>query len=513
MAKQEAQKLTRTQPYSKEAEQAILGIVLLDNSINDKVFPVVEEDDFFIAQHRIIFRAMKKLFVENKPIDTIGVSDELDYGEKIEEAGGYEYISSLVDLVPSSANIEYWIEILKRESLRRKVIEIGNEITSKAYELESGEESLDIAQKLIYDLSQRETKTDLQQIGKAATAANLRVQKSQVGQVEESVVFTNFPQLDSFTRGFKKGEVIILAARPAVGKSAFAFNIAVNAAVQNKKHVAVFNLEMEGIDIATRMLAYMSGVSFDKMNSVGGMQSADQQAFYSAYSQLIASTLYVDDDSMNTPTTILSKCRRLKKEHGLDLVIVDYLQLMNSDNAKKNDSRVNDVGDMSRKMKIYARELGVPIIVLSQMSRSVELGDNHEPQLAHLRESGSIEQDADIVAFLSNPSKFDKSLPENEIILYIKKNRHGKTGDIKYLWDGSLTKFQEIEGTAVSAGSQSTQANVVISQAPQNANSTSSLKPIEDSVDPFKNDSYGTSLTEVEDATNPFEDEDGNLNF
>jgi len=448
--------LTRAVPYSLETEQAVLGTVLLDNSILDKVFPLLTEEDFYSAQHRLIYNAMSKLNEKNKPIDAISVLDTLDFGNKSEDAGGFDYISSLVDVVPSSANIENYVEILKRESLRRRIIAAGNEITNKAYELEDGAQSLDFATKLIYEMSQKETKTDLQQIGRAATEANNQIQKAQLGDIDSNVVYTKYEQFDEYTHGLKPGEVIILAARPAVGKSAFALNIATNVALETKKHVAVFSLEMGATDIARRVIAYLSRVSFDKMNTRGGMQNKDVSNLYKAFSRLTESTLFVDDDSMNTPSSILTKCRRLKKEHGLDLIIVDYLQLMSSENKKRDDSRANDVGDMSRKMKIYARDLGVPIILLSQMSRRIETeNSSHEPQLADLRESGSIEQDADIVMFLSNPSKYDATLPKDEVILYIKKNRHGKTGEIKLHWESNITAFQEIADSSVTDESRS----------------------------------------------------------
>ncbi|MCQ2409151.1 MAG: replicative DNA helicase [Clostridia bacterium] len=485
---------TRTVPYNIEAEQAVLGSVLLDNSVDDKVFPVLNTEDFYSEQHRIIYDAMCRLNAKNKPIDQISVSDELDFSSKTEEAGGFDYITSLVDIVPSAANIENYVEILKRESLRRKVIEVGNEVTNKAYEVEEGKECLEYAQKLIYDVSQKETKSDLRQIGYAATLVSSQIDKIQIGEIDNNSCYTGYKQLDEFTHGFKPGEIVILAARPAVGKSAYALNIAGNVAKKYKKHVAFFSLEMGADTIAKRLFAYFSQVPYEKMNSRGGLQGQDSAKIVDAYTYLTDSPIYVDDDSMNTPSAILSKCRRLKKEHGLDLIIVDYLQLMNSENRKTNDSRANDVGDMSRKMKIYARDLGVPIILLSQMSRNFEsrAQQGHtEPSLADLRESGSIEQDADIVMFLDNPSKWDSTLPKDEVILYVKKNRHGKTGDIKLHWQADTTTFKEIVRTDSMDNIPKIEPVVYNSE-------THELKPISDE---------SSELVEISSDENPFEDE------
>lgn len=505
MANKNSSKISdlRAVPYNLEAEQAVLGSVLLDNSIEDMVFPVVDEMDFYSAQHRLIYRAMQSLAVKNKPIDSVSVCDELDFSNKTEEAGGFDYISSLVDIVPSAANVENYVEMIKRESLRRKVIAVGKDITDKAYEVEEGKDCLEYAQKLIYDISQKETRSELRQIGHAASLVSSQINRIQVGEVDDNVCFTGYKQLDSFTHGLKPGEIIILAARPAVGKSAYALNIAGSVADKYKKHVAFFSLEMGADTIAKRLFAYYSQVPYEKMNTRGGLQHKDNNAISEAYNKLTLSTIYVDDDSMNTPSSILSKCRRLKKEHGLDLVIVDYLQLMNSENKKRDDSRANDVSDMSRKMKIYARDLGVPIILLSQMSRNFEhraqQSENAEPMLADLRESGSIEQDADIVMFLDNPSKWKEGLPKDEVYLYVKKNRHGRTGDIKLRWFEDITTFREIiREEKIGDGVPNIEPKVYNPE-------THELKPISDEE---------AELVEVESDENPFADDfDANVNY
>lgn len=246
------------------------------------------------------------------------------------------------------------------------------------------------------------------------------------------------------THGLKPGEMVLIAARPSVGKTAFALNIAANVAINHGKKVAIFSLEMPADLLAKRMLCYISRVESNKMDTRGGLTQTDYKKLYNGYRALLASDIYIDDYSMNGPSDVLSKCRRLKREKGLDLVIIDYLQLMTATkNGRAAESRQVEVSDMSRKMKIYAKELECPIILLSQMSRGVEQRPDHTPLLSDLRESGSIEQDADVVMFLNNPSKYNKALPENEVILDVKKNRNGAIGEIKLEWNAPTTSFKE----------------------------------------------------------------------
>ncbi|MCM1455593.1 MAG: DnaB-like helicase C-terminal domain-containing protein, partial [Bacteroides sp.] len=270
---------------------------------------------------------------------------------------------------------------------------------------------------------------------------------------------TGFPCLDRKTRGLKPGALIILAARPSVGKTALALNIAANVALNSEKrrNVAIFSLEMSSPELAKRMLAYLSGVSLSKMDIEGGLNDNDLKKITNAYRVFLNCGIYIDDYSMNGPADVLSKCRRLKRESGLDLVIIDYLQLMTNtdEKSRSNENRQEEVSKMSRRMKIFARELDCPIIILSQMSRGIEQRNDHRPLLSDLRESGSIEQDADIVSFLYNPSKYNAALPTNQIILEVAKNRSGATGSIVLEWTGETTSFKEIGELDASSSSDS----------------------------------------------------------
>lgn len=431
-------------PNNVEAEASVLGAILIDGKAADIIIPMLKAEDFYLSQNRIIFEAMKQLQNESKPIDTVSVCDALELQGKLDEVGSISYLSELAEGVVSAANGEYYASIIKRDSLTRRVIEAGNNIAKFGYECQDGKDALDNAEKLVYAIAEQSSEKALVKIDDAAALALKTIQDNQSGNVPKNAVYTDFPKFDDMTHGLKSGEMILIAARPSVGKTAFALNIAANVALNHGKKVAIFSLEMPADLLANRMLAYISGVSLSKMNTRGGLTSTDYKKLYAGYKALLASDIYIDDYSMNGPSDVLSKCRRLKREKGLDLVIIDYLQLMTAQKSgRAAESRQVEVSDMSRKMKIYAKELDCPIILLSQMSRGVEQRPDHTPLLSDLRESGSIEQDADVVAFLNNPSKYNPALPANEVILDVKKNRNGAVGEIKLDWEGATTTFRE----------------------------------------------------------------------
>lgn len=443
MAKEE-RKVTRVMPNNIDAEASVLGAILIDNNAADTLVCKLNEQDFYLAANRTIFNAIKSLQEASKPIDIVSVCDQLELKGKLDEVGSLSYISELAEGVVSAANGEYYVEILKRDSLSRRVIEAGNDITKFAYDCEDGKDALANAEKIVYQIAEQSSEKSLIGIGDAVAKTMNMIQDVQAGNVQKNVVRTDFPTFDEMTHGLKPGEMVLIAARPSVGKTAFALNIAANVAINHQKKVAIFSLEMPAELLAKRMLAYISKVPLKKMDTRGGLSDIDYKKLNKGYKTMIASSIYIDDYSLNSPADILSKCRRLKREQGLDLVIIDYLQLMSAQkNGRSAESRQVEVSDMSRKIKIYAKELNCPIIVLSQMSRLVESRTDHTPLLSDLRESGSIEQDADVVMFLNNPSKYDKTKPENLVILDVKKNRNGAIGEINLDWDGTTTSFKE----------------------------------------------------------------------
>ena len=444
MAKDENKRVTRGMPNNVDAEASVLGSILIDNKAADIIIPTLKAEDFYLSQNRLIFEVMKQLQNESKPIDTVSVCDALELKGKLDEVGSIAYLSELAEGVVSAANGEYYASIIKRDSLTRKVIEAGNDIAKFGYECQDGKDALDNAEKLVYAIAEQSSEKALVKVDDAAALALKIIQDAQSGNVPKNTVYTDFPTFDQKTHGLKPGEMVLIAARPSVGKTAFALNIAANVALNHGKKVAIFSLEMPADLLATRMLAYISKVSLTKMKTRGALSATDLKKLYNGYKALLASDVYIDDYSMNGPSDVLSKCRRLKREKGLDLVIIDYLQLMTAQkNGRAAESRQVEVSDMSRKMKIYAKELECPIILLSQMSRGIEQRNDHTPQLSDLRESGSIEQDADIVMFLNKPYTYNKALPPNEVILDVKKNRNGTIGEIKLDWDGDTTTFKE----------------------------------------------------------------------
>lgn len=431
-------------PNNVEAEQNVLGALLIDDKMADVIMPTLAVEDFFVSQNRIIYSAMRELVERSSPIDTVSVADKLELQGKLDEVGSIDYLNSLAMGVVSSANAKYYADIIKRDSLTRKVISAGNDILEYAYTCEDGADALGKAEQLVFKIAEEKTDKALIHAKEALATAFQNIQDAQAGNTPSNLIFTGFTNFDRKTKGLKPGDFVILAARPGVGKTALALNIAVNCLLKNKT-VAVFNMEMTAPSLVKRMLAYLSGVTFESMDVRGQLSDSDIAKLYNAYTTLLGKELYIDDYSMNHPSDILSKCRRLKREKGLDLVIVDYLQLMEADSkGRASESRQNDVSTMSRQLKVYAKELGVPILALSQMSRGAEK-EGRAPQLSDLRDSGAIEQDADVVMFLHDPSKVDENLPKDEILLLLRKNRSGSIGEMKLHWDGSTTTFRDID--------------------------------------------------------------------
>ena len=442
--KKTERKNLRAMPNNVEAEQNVLGALLIDDKMADVIMPTLAVEDFFVSQNRIIYAAMRELVERSSPIDTVSVADKLELQGKLDEVGSIDYLNSLAMGVVSSANAKYYADIIKRDSLTRKVISAGNDILEYAYTCEDGADALGKAEQLVFKIAEEKTDKALTHAKEALATAFQNIQDAQAGNTPSNLIFTGFTNLDRKTKGLKPGDFVILAARPGVGKTALALNIAVNCLLKNKT-VAVFNMEMTAPSLVKRMLAYLSGVTFESMDVRGQLSDSDIAKLYNAYTTLLGKELYIDDYSMNHPSDILSKCRRLKREKGLDFVIVDYLQLMEADSkGRASESRQNDVSTMSRQLKVYAKELGVPILALSQMSRGAEK-EGRAPQLSDLRDSGAIEQDADVVMFLHDPSKVDENLPKDEILLLLRKNRSGSIGEMKLHWDGNTTTFRDID--------------------------------------------------------------------
>ena len=434
-------------PNSLEAEQALLGCVLIDNDAQIDIISKLNSDDFYSESHRNIFDSMLKINTKGIPVDFVTLTNQLEVEKKLDSVGGIDYITYLTNVIPSAANYQYYFDIVKNNSIRRKLIAESQEIIKGAFDSETGSAAMQLAEKKIFDLSQKETASELEHVGrKNGVLTNVLKQISDLAENKGKMrgIPTGYKDFDAITNGLQNSDLILLAARPGVGKTSFAMNIAVNVAINEGKKVAIFDLEMSKEQLMQRALASLAKVNLSHVLK-GNMDSDEWKRIWTAEKKLAQSGLYVDDSSMITPFEIISKCRKLKMTEGLDLIVIDYLQLMTMGNQKSRESRTQEVSDLTRTLKIAAKELNVPIIVLSQLSRAVETrqGD-HKPMLSDLRESGSIEQDADIVLFLYNPEKYNDVPTKDEpgtVYLLISKHRNGSIGDIKLKWVGEYTTY------------------------------------------------------------------------
>lgn len=432
-------------PYNMEAEQSILGCIFMSPESQVQIFSKLNKDDFYSAAHQKIYDAMKALYTNNEAVDYITVNKQMERDGTLEEAGGVSYLVELTNALPSAANYSSYIDIIRNDSILRKIIAVNQASINYCLETQSSKDALENAEKLIMDISKTEHTSELRHISEGVTEVVSRMEKIFIDKDAYRGVKTGFPRLDQVTNGLQKGELILLAARPSVGKSAFAMNIATNAALHDNASVAVFSLEMPITALAQRSLASVGSVPMDDTKK----GTNDQNVWSSVMKTkdlLSKARLYIDDSSLIKPMELLSKCRTLKHEHGLDLVVIDYLQLMTSDKAER-ESRQVEVSEITRYLKIAARELQVPILVLSQMSRSVEQRQDKTPMLSDLRESGSIEQDADVVMFIQREDRSadaDEELsPDLDCKLIIAKNRQGELDTIPLKYAGAFTRFYE----------------------------------------------------------------------
>lgn len=435
-------------PHNLEAEQAVLGCILIDGHSQADILGMMKEDDFYSASHKDIYATMLKIYQKSTPVDFITLTDQLDKDKILDKVGGIDYITTLTNVVPSAANFNYYCEIVKSDSVRRKLILSGQKIIENAYECEDKEKSLQYAEKEVFDVAEKQGKSALEHVGRPGGAISRVIEKfDSIAKDPTSLkgIPTGFRDFDKITNGLQNSDLILLAARPGVGKTSFSMNILVNAAVEYGKKCAIFSLEMSKDQLMQRAICSLAKVSMAKALN-GTMDAEEWKRIWQATKKLEASGLYVDDSSLTTPADVLAKCRRLKAREGLDLLMIDYVQLMSSGSGKKDQNRQNEVSDISRNLKIAAKELNVPIIALSQLSRDVEKASrpDHRPVLSDLRDSGAIEQDADIVLFLYNPEKYNDIPQEDEpgtIELIIAKHRNGGTGTVKLRWIGEYTTF------------------------------------------------------------------------
>ncbi len=432
----------RLLPQSVEAEEAVLGAILVNPVSLGKIVEFLKPESFYKPAHKIIYEAVLELFRKNEPIDIVTVSEHLRNNDELENAGGRAYINDLALNVVTTANIEFYAKIVQEKEIKRALINAGSEIVSMSYENDDTDMVLDNAQKLIFNIAAQKDTTDLVPIQDLVVSSYEQIELRYNNKDELVGVTTGFYDLDTLTSGLQKADLIILAARPSMGKTAFALNLAQNVALKGKKGVAIFSLEMPKQQLVKRMLCSEAEVDSQRITS-GHMQPKDWEHLMDAMTKFADARIYIDDTSGVTATDIKAKCRRLMmEEKDLGLIVIDYLQLMEG-GGNPND-RNQQISAISRSLKGLARELDVPIIALSQLSRGVEARNDKRPMLSDLRDSGAIEQDADIVMFIYRDEYYNKDDVENkgkaEII--IAKHRNGPTGNINLLFQSNITKFK-----------------------------------------------------------------------
>lgn len=438
----------RIPPHSPEAERSALGAALLSKNALFDVVENVKARDFYDANHKEIFEAILDLSRRNAPVDALTVSEELKKRGSLEMVGGRAYIASLSSGTPTTANAEEYAKIIAQKSSVRRLINMADDVVAKGYEGSMDPQTLlDYAESGIFEISQARQKGQYTHI-RDVLLENIEI-IDKAAQMEGGLtgITTGFRDLDEKTSGLQKSDLIILAARPAMGKTAFALTVALNAAVKGGASVLVFSMEMGKEQLGQRLLAMESRVDMQNLKK-GKLARRDWDDINDALDVLSKATIHIDDTAGVSIMEMKSKCRRLKAEAGLDLVIIDYLQLMNPEG--RADSRTQEISVISRNLKLLARELDVPVIVLSQLSRAPETRTDHRPMLSDLRESGSIEQDADIVLFLYRDDYYNKeeAVPgECEVI--IAKQRSGPTGTVKVAWLEKITKFVDSAGSSM----------------------------------------------------------------
>ncbi len=445
--------MSREYPHSNEAEQAILGAMLIYANVVKLVFDQgLAKDDFYLDIHQRIFGAMQYLSENGKPIDTVSLITRLQDNEELHLVGGADYIVKLCDTAVSSANSLHYIELIKNKAHVRSLIQTAEEIAELGYDTANeADDIMDQAERRLLQVTRNRRATEFKSSREVITEVIAELIRLRTSHDHITGIKTGYIDLDRLTNGFQRGDLIILAARPAMGKTAFALNLALHAAQYNDGAVAIFSLEMPAESLMRRMMSAQSQVISGKLRS-GNMNDEEFNKLNEAANELSGTKLFIDDSSNIKIAEIYSKCRKLKSEHGLDMVVIDYLQLISGSGRNNSDNRQQEISEISRSLKGLAREMECPVIALSQLSRAVESRNDKHPMLSDLRESGSIEQDADIVMFLYRDEYYSKdksednpSIPERTD-LDIAKHRNGATGRIELAFAKSISAFYNFSG-------------------------------------------------------------------
>ncbi|HHY98930.1 MAG TPA: replicative DNA helicase [Firmicutes bacterium] len=434
----------RMPPQNIEAEQSTLGSMLLDKDAIATAFEILLPEDFYKEAHRLIYEAILSLYDKGQPVDVVTVTEQLRRQNALEKVGGASYITTLVNFVPTAANVGYYARIVKDKSILRSLVTAGTEIAAIGYEAQEDVESaLDMAEQLIFRIAQKRGSEGVVDIKSVLIESFERIEYLYAHKGGVTGVPSGFMDLDQLTSGFQPSDVIIVAARPSMGKTTFALNIAEHVAVREKIPVLVFSLEMSREQVAQKMLCSAAGVDNQRLRT-GFLKDSDWSKLSNALGVLSEAPIFIDDTPGISVMELRAKARRTKAQYGLGLVIVDYLQLLHARN--RSESRQQEVSEISRALKSLAKELNVPVIALSQLSRAAEQNPKAVPRLANLRESGSLEQDSDVVIFLYREDYYEQETENKDITeVIIAKQRNGPTGSIKLLFQKEFSRFANIE--------------------------------------------------------------------
>jgi replicative DNA helicase len=436
----------KTPPHSLEAEQSVIGGLMLDNSAWDEIADIINEQDFYRHDHALILRAIAALAENDQPYDVVTVSEWIGARGDLDSIGGLAYLSILANDTPTAVNIKAYANIVREYSILRSLIQVGNEISASAYNADGkpSKELVDDAERKVFMIAEQGAgnRQGFEAINELLGRAVKRVEEMYKSGTALTGIATGFTNYDEKTSGLQNSDLIIIAGRPSMGKTSFAMNLAENAALNNDNSVAVFSMEMPGDQLALRMMSSLGRIDSHNLRT-GKLDDHDWPRLISSVSMLSKAKLFIDDTAALTPTELRARTRRLKREHGLDLVIIDYLQLMQVGGSTEN--RATEISEISRSLKALAKELKVPIIALSQLNRSVEQRPDKRPIMSDLRESGSIEQDADVILFIYrdevyNPESNDKGTAE----IIIRKQRNGPIGTVRLSFLGQYTRFENL---------------------------------------------------------------------
>ncbi len=437
--------IDRVPPQNIEAEQAVLGAMMIDKEAISKATEILNENDFYRQDHRAVYQVIVDLFSRNQAVDMVTVTEALKREGKLEDVGGIQFITYLANAVPTAANISYHAKIVEEKSLLRQLISVSTQIAGSGYEgSEDVNSLLDNAERMILSVSERKISRDFSPIKEVVMSAVDRIDELYNKKGGITGIATGFIDFDHLTSGLQPSDLILIAARPSMGKTALVLNMAQNVAIREKKAVAFFSLEMSKEQLVQRMLCAEASIDSSRLR-IGELEDNDWEKLIWAADSLSQADIFIDDTPGITAMEMRAKARRLKVEHNLQLIVIDYLQLMQGSGKKNSENRQQELSDISRSLKALARELNVPVIALSQLSRSVESRQVKRPMLSDLRESGALEQDADLVAFLYREDYYDKETENKNITeLIIAKHRNGPVDTVKLFFHKQYTRFANL---------------------------------------------------------------------